>query len=155
MIKKTFGIIWNPIDHSLSPDLHEYWFKKYNIDAKYELFKSDEKDLKKIINKIRTKELAGVNVTLPYKQKIIPFVDNLINDAKSTNSVNTIFLNDSDVLVGENTDVFGLQAAYLKEVDNAESKKALIIGAGGVSPSVILSLIKFISEWKFWNLLIS
>ena len=142
MSKKSFAIIGNPIDHSLSPILHEYWFKKYNINATYKLLKVDEDSLKNVTNKIRNNELAGVNVTLPYKQKIIPFVDNLINDAKTTNSVNTIFLDDNGVLVGENTDVFGLQAAYLKEITHAQNKKALVIGAGGVAPSVILSLQK-------------
>ena len=142
MSKKSFAIIGNPIDHSLSPILHEYWYKKYNINATYKLLKVDEDSLKSVTNKIRNNELAGVNVTLPYKQKIIPFVDNLINDAKTTNSVNTIFLDDNGVLVGENTDVFGLQAAYLKEITHVQNKKALVIGAGGVAPSVILSLQK-------------
>ncbi len=142
MSKKFFAIIGNPINHSLSSILHEYWFKKYNIDAKYKLIKAEETNLKSIIDKIRNKELAGINVTLPFKQKIIPFVDNLVNDAKSTNSVNTIFLDDEGVLVGENTDVFGLQAAYLKEITYTQNKKALVIGSGGVAPSVILSLQK-------------
>ena len=86
--------------------------------------------------------MSGINVTLPYKQTIVPHLDLLVNDAGITNSVNTIFLDDKGVLIGENTDVFGLQAAYLKEVDNAKQKKTLVIGAGGVSPSVILSLQK-------------
>ena len=142
MNKKTFAIVGNPIEHSLSPFLHEYWFKKYNINANYKFLKTDEVSLENITDKIRNKELAGVNVTLPFKQKIIPFVDNLINDAKLTNSVNTIFLDDSGTLVGENTDVFGLQAAYLKEITHTQNKKALVIGSGGVAPSVILSLQK-------------
>ena len=102
----------------------------------------NEEDLASVVNKIRNKELKGINVTLPYKQKIIKFVDQIVNDAQSTNSVNTIFLDDNNNLIGENTDVFGLQAAYLKEITNAEYKKVLIIGAGGVSPSVIFSLQK-------------
>ncbi len=142
MKKKIYAIVGSPVSHSLSPILHEYWFSKYNIEASYELLETEESKLDRITNRIRNKELAGVNVTLPYKQKIIPFIDELINDAKSTNSVNTIFLNDSGVLVGENTDVFGLQAAYLKEISQAQNKKALIIGSGGVAPSIILSLQK-------------
>ena len=142
MKKKSFGIIGNPISHSLSPVLHNYWFKKYNIEANYSLLNVTEENLKNVINKIRDKELSGINVTLPYKQKIIPFIDKLINDAQHTNSVNTIFLNSDNIVIGENTDVFGLQAAYLKEVSNAENKKALVIGAGGVSSSVIFSLEK-------------
>ena len=142
MKKKLFGIIGSPISHSLSPILHNYWFEKYNIDANYSLLNITEGNLNNVINKIRNKELNGINVTLPYKQKIIPFVDKLINDAGSTSSVNTIFLNNENIIVGENTDVFGLQAAYLKEINNVENKKALVIGAGGVSPSVIFALEK-------------
>ena len=142
MKKKLFGIIGSPVSHSLSPILHNYWFEKYNIDANYSLLNITEGNLNNVINKIRNKELNGINVTLPYKQKIIPFVDKLINDAGSTSSVNTIFLNNENIIVGENTDVFGLQAAYLKEINNVENKKALVIGAGGVSPSVIFALEK-------------
>ena len=78
---------------------------------------------------------------MPYKQKIVPHLDVLVNDAEITSSVNTLYQDEKGGVVGENTDVFGLQAAYLKEVDNAK-KKALVIGAGGVSPSVVLSLQK-------------
>ena len=102
----------------------------------------NEKEIGNVLKKIRDKELSGINITLPYKQKVIPFIDQLVNDAKYTNSVNTIFLDNNDNLIGENTDVFGLQAAYFKEISNIDLKKALVIGAGGVSPSVILSLQK-------------
>tara|TARA_B100000614_G_scaffold161607_1_gene143927 strand:- start:66 stop:887 length:822 start_codon:yes stop_codon:yes gene_type:complete len=139
---KKFGIIGSPIKHSLSPVLHEYWFEKYKIDAKYSIFDIQSSDLKKIIEKIRKKEISGINVTLPYKQKIVSHTDILINDAELTSSVNTVYLDQNETIIGENTDVFGLQAAYLKELDNISKKKALVIGAGGVSPSVILSLQK-------------
>ena len=141
MKKKTFAIIGDPISHSLSPVLHNYWFKKYQIDAEYSLLNIKD-DFKSVINKIKNGELNGINVTLPYKQKIVAFLDKLVNDAKFTNSVNTVYLNEQNIVVGENTDVFGLQAAYLKEIVDIENKKALIIGAGGVSPSVIFSLEK-------------
>ena len=142
MIKK-FGIIGNPIKHSLSPVLHNYWVKKYNIDANYSIIDlKDENNLPEIIDQIKNKEISGINVTLPYKQKIVSHVDTIVNDAEVTSSVNTIYLDNQGNIIGENTDVFGLQAAYLKEIDNASKKKALIIGAGGVSPSVILSLQK-------------
>ncbi len=142
MKKKSFAIIGNPITHSLSPVLHNYWFNKYKINADYTLIKAEENDLESVIKKIRNKELNGINITLPFKQKIVPFLDQLINDAKHTNSVNTVYLDENNSIIGENTDVFGLQAAYLKEIDNIENKKALVIGAGGVSPSIIFSLIK-------------
>ena len=141
MIKK-FGIIGKPIKHSLSPVLHNYWFEKYDINASYSIIDVEEDNLKGIVNKIKDKALNGLNITLPYKQKIVPHLDYLVNDAEITSSVNTLYLDNKNNTVGENTDVFGLQAAYLKEVDKASEKKALVIGAGGVSPSVILSLEK-------------
>ena len=139
---KKFGIIGDPIKHSLSPVLHNYWFKKYEIDANYSIIETKESDLQDVTNKIKRGDLIGINITLPYKQKIVPYLDVLINDAEITSSVNTIYLDENGTIVGENTDVFGLQAAYLKEVDNISRKNVLIIGAGGVSPSVILSLKK-------------
>ena len=121
MIKK-FGIIGNPLKHSLSPILHNYWFKKYNIDAEYSLHQIKETELSIIIKRIKKGELSGVNITLPFKQKIVSYLDRLVNDAETTSSVNTIFLDEQDRVVGENTDVFGLQAAYLKEVDQISKK---------------------------------
>ena len=133
---------WDPIKHSLSPVLHKYWFKKYYIDAEYSIIETSDIELPKIIKKIKQGDYTGINVTLPFKQKIINHIDKAVNDAELAGSVNTIFLNNEDMVIGENTDVYGLQAAYLKEIDNSLNKKALIIGAGGVSPSVILSIKK-------------
>ena len=141
-MKKLFGIIGNPIKHSLSPVLHNYWFKKYKIDASYSTIEPKDTELPEIVKKIKKRDLVGLNITLPYKQKIVPYLDKLVNDAEITSSVNTVYLDNDDTIVGENTDVFGLQAAYLKEVDNINKKSALVIGAGGVSPSVLLSLEK-------------
>ncbi len=142
MKKKSFAVVGNPISHSLSPILHNYWFKKYKIEANYTLINVEEIEIPELIKKIRKKEIDGINVTLPYKQKIINFLDEIVNDAKSTNSVNTIYLDDDDKLIGENTDVYGIQAAYLKQIPNINNKNAIIIGGGGVAPSVIFSLLK-------------
>ncbi len=141
---KNFFIIGDPISHSLSPQLHNYWFKKYNIKAKYSLLQIKENEIEKVINEIKSEKISGLNVTLPYKRKVIPFLDKLINDAEESNSVNTIYKNSKNQIVGENTDVFGFQAGYLKEVIDSplNNQKALIIGAGGVSPSIILALEK-------------
>ena len=141
-MKKKFGIIGKPIKHSLSPVLHKYWFGKYNINADYEIIETGAENLPEIIKKIQQGDYNGINVTLPYKQKIINHIDKIVNDAELTGSVNTVLLSNNKAVIGENTDVYGLQAAYLKEIDNNFNKKALVIGAGGVSPSVILSIKK-------------
>ena len=144
MKKIKFAIIGNPISHSLSPTMHNYWFDKYNIKAEYELLNTEESEIQNVINKIKDKEIKGINVTLPYKKTVIPFLSKIINDAKETHSVNTIILDDHRNLIGENTDVFGFQAAYLKSIPRQEkkSKKVLILGAGGVAPSIIYALLK-------------
>ena len=144
MKKNKFAIIGNPVSHSLSPIMHNYWFKKYNINAEYELFNIIENEIPNVMDKIRNKEIRGINVTLPYKKTVIPFLSKTVNDAKETHSVNTVMLDENGNLIGENTDVFGFQAAYLKSISNQEkkSKKVLILGAGGVAPSIIFALIK-------------
>ena len=144
MKKNKFAIIGNPISHSLSPIMHNHWFKKYNINAEYELFNINEDEIPNVMDKIKNKEIRGINVTLPYKKTVIPFLSKTVNDAKETHSVNTVMLDENGNLIGENTDVFGFQAAYLKSISNQEkkSKKVLILGAGGVAPSIIFALIK-------------
>ena len=144
MKKKQFAIIGNPVSHSLSPTMHNYWFDKYDIEAEYKLITLEENKIQSVIDQIKNKEIEGINVTLPYKKSVIPFLTRIINDASETHSVNTIMLDENNDLVGENTDVFGFQAAYLKSIPNQEkkNKKALILGAGGVAPSIILALLK-------------
>ena len=123
-MKKKFGIIGNPIKHSLSPILHNYWFEKYKIDAEYSIIQIEDSELSDVIEKIKNKDLHGINITLPFKQKIVPYLNILVNDAEITSSVNTVFLDNKNTVIGENTDVFGLQAAYLKEVDSINKKRA-------------------------------
>ena len=72
---KKFLVIGNPIDHSLSPKLHNYWIKTNNIDAIYEKQKLDEHELEQLISQIKQKKIDGVNVTVPFKKVIIPFLD--------------------------------------------------------------------------------
>ena len=141
-MKKIFGIIGDPVKHSLSPLLHNYWFKKYKVNAIYSILNVDSNNLVSVIQKLKDKSLSGVNVTLPYKQKIIDYTDKIINDASSTGSVNTLLLDNNNEVIGENTDVYGLQAAYLKKVVKNNNHRALVIGAGGVSPSIVFSLKK-------------
>ena len=100
-MKKLF-VIGNPIQHSLSPILHNYWIKKNNIDAKYDKKLVETKnELKFIINEIRSENIYGVNVTVPYKQDIIHLLDDLSPESLKTKSVNTIFKR-KDKILGHN-----------------------------------------------------
>ena len=136
---KKFCVIGNPIDHSLSPKLHNFWFKKNRIEAIYEKKFLEEKEIPKLIDSIRNSEISGANVTVPFKNSVIPFLDDLSSEAKKTNSVNTI-CSEKDKIIGHNTDIAGFELALRYINFDVRRKKALIIGAGGVSPSIILAL---------------
>ncbi len=143
MKEKIFAIIGNPLSHSLSPVMHSHWYNKYNVKARYEPIEIEQNEIKNVIEKIKKKEISGINITLPYKQVIIQHLDKIINDAEVTHSVNTVYLDDKGNLVGENTDVYGVQAAYLNKISlQKKFNSALVLGAGGVSPSIIYALIK-------------
>ncbi len=138
---KKFLVIGNPIDHSLSPKLHNYWIKENYIDAIYEKKKIDEKDLKSLMSEVKEKKINGVNVTVPFKKAVIPYLDKLSPEAEETQSVNTIILTDT-FLVGHNTDIAGFSKAIKNLNFNIEGKKVFILGAGGVVPSIIFALNK-------------
>ena len=144
MIEKKYGIIGKPLSHSLSPALHKFWFDKHKILATYSLIEIELNQIKEIIKKIRNNELHGINVTTPYKQSVIPFLDEIVDDAKETLSVNTISLNKEGKIIGNNTDVYGFEHGFINKLSskNLEEKKILILGAGGVTPSIIYALTK-------------
>ena len=97
MSKKKYLVIGNPIEHSLSPLLHNYWIKKSNIEAVYEKQKMTNNDLKSLFSRIQKKEITGVNVTVPFKKEVISYLDELSPEAQKTQSVNTINLNNGKV----------------------------------------------------------
>ena len=138
---KKYFVIGNPIDHSLSPKLHNYWLKENNIDAIYDKKKVEENNLQTIISEIKEKKINGINVTVPFKKSVIPYLDTLSQEAKQTQSVNTIILNNNN-LVGHNTDIAGFAKAIKNLNFDITGKKILILGAGGVVPSIIFALNK-------------
>ena len=138
---KKYFVIGNPINHSLSPKLHNYWLRENNINAIYDKKKIDEKDLKTTILEIKEKKTEGINVTVPFKKSVIPYLDKLSPEAEQTQSVNTIILT-NDILVGHNTDISGFTNAIKDLNFNIKGKKIFILGAGGVVPSIIFALNK-------------
>ena len=127
---KKYFVIGNPIDHSLSPRLHNYWLKENNIDAIYDKKKIEEKNLQTIISEVKEKKINGINVTVPLKKAVIPYLDKLSTEAEQTQSVNTIILS-NDNLIGHNTDILGFDKAIKNLNFNMQGKKIFILGAGG------------------------
>ena len=137
---KKFFVIGNPISHSLSPELHNFWIKKNKINAVYDKIKLEESELKDFINKLRNEEIHGINVTVPFKNKVIKYLDKLSLEVETTDSVNTIYKSGNDI-IGHNTDVAGFELGLRHSKINVLHKSILILGAGGVVPSIIYSLL--------------
>jgi shikimate dehydrogenase len=140
-MKKKFLVIGNPIDHTLSPKLHNYWITKYKINAAYEKKLLNNSEIEGLISSIREERIHGINVTVPFKKMVIPFLDELSEEAKTSQSVNTIYKKGNRV-IGDNTDIEGFKLSLEKTAQEIKNKKILILGAGGVVPSIIIALKK-------------
>ena len=145
---KKYLVIGNPIGHSLSPTIHNYWMKKYHlVDSVYEKRKVEEKELKNIVEEIREDKIFGVNITVPFKKLIIPLLDKLDSSAEESQSVNTLFKINNQI-VGYNTDSTGfwdtIRELYPQSDDSfmrpLKDKYIFILGAGGVASSIISAL---------------
>ena len=151
MKTKKYVVIGNPINHSLSPELQNYWLKENNIDAMYNKTKLEKNEIRDFIEDIKKQKIAGCNVTVPFKKTVIPFLDKLSLEAEQTQSVNTINYENGN-LVGYNTDIVGFDKAIKKINFTMKGKKVLILGAGGVVPSIIYALKKMdVSEITLSN----
>jgi len=138
---KKYLVIGNPIKHSLSPRLHNHWIKENNIDAVYDKKEINGSEIERIILEVKNGKIDGVNVTVPFKKTVVPFLDEMTSLSKETQSVNTIYKKKNKI-IGDNTDVGGFKNA-LKHINyNVKGKKIFILGAGGVASSIILALKK-------------
>ena len=138
---KKYLVVGNPIEHSLSPKLHNFWMKNNNINAIYEKKKINDDEFAGLITEIKKKNIHGINVTVPFKKIVIPYLDQLSLESKNTQSVNTIYLDDNKI-IGHNTDIEGFERSIKDLKLNLVKKKILILGAGGVVPSIIFALNK-------------
>ena len=110
------------------------------VDSIYEKKKVEKKDLEKIVNKVRTGEIKGVNITVPYKKEIIPLLDDVKGDAQPTQSVNTLYKVNNEVH-GYNTDTEGFKNSLINDHVEYHNKNILILGAGGVTPSILKAFV--------------
>ena len=132
---KICGIIGNPVKHTLSPIMHNAAFKKLNLDFTYVAFKVEENMLQKSIEGVRALRIHGLNVTIPYKESIIQFLDGIDPNAKDIGAVNTI-LNKSGKLIGFNTDGIGAVKAIEGNKIDLREKRIVLLGAGGSARAI-------------------
>lgn len=133
---ELYGVIGNPIQHSLSPMIHNGAFKRLHRNAVYLAF--EVKDLNEALRGIRGLGVRGVSVTTPFKTEVIPFLDKVEGIGKKIGAVNTI-VNREGKLIGHNTDCDGALEA-LEEKINLKGKKVLLLGAGGAARAISFGL---------------
>ncbi len=149
----SLGLIGYPLEHSLSPKIHGAALDYCDLKGSYSLFPllpNDSQGLKTLLDRVRSSEIAGLNVTIPYKQTVISLLDELTLTAQAIGAVNTISMQDSK-LTGDNTDAPGFLADLqkfltMKTGKQEESKNALVLGAGGAARAVTYALIN--DDWK-------
>ena len=140
-----FGLVGYPLGHSLSPRIHAAALKTIGLAGEYRLYPvaplpGGEKMLIGLLEALRSGELDGLNVTIPHKQSVIPFLDGLTARAKNMGAVNTIYREGSG-LIGENTDAPGFSVDLLNAMTDFP-KKAIILGAGGAARAVVYALME-------------
>ena len=136
-------VIGNPIKHSKSPIIHNYWIKKYSLDATYQQKQLEISDLPGMIEKIKRGSIKGFNVTVPFKKEILKFVDVIDYTAKDSMAINTVFVKNKKI-IGANTDGIGFVSSLKKDLKLklTKSSNILCLGAGGAAFGIISELIK-------------
>jgi shikimate dehydrogenase len=139
---KRVVLIGHPVAHSLSGAMQQAAFDELGMDARYELWDRAPIELADAIAELRTDEFLGANVTIPHKERVVPMVDRLTEEASATGAVNTI-TRESKRLIGHNTDVAGFKVALDRLVGRQKMpRQAVVLGAGGGARAVVFGLIR-------------
>lgn len=136
---QLFGVIGDPIEHSLSPFLQNWLIDRYHIDGRYTAFHVLPVDLADAIRGMRALGIHGLNVTVPHKEKVLAYLDNPSPEVRLVGSANTI-LNDNGFLQGFNTDVPGFINSVDQQFNFFKNARVLIIGAGGAARALAFAL---------------
>lgn len=138
---KIIGIFGDPVEHSLSPVIHNEAFQHLGLDYCYVAFRVKKEKLKEATEAIRALNIKGVNITLPHKEAIMPLLDELSEEALHVGAVNTV-LNSDGVLKGFNTDTKGFIVSLKEEKVSLTGKNILVLGAGGAARAVIYGILR-------------
>ena len=142
-MKNKVYVVGNPIKHSKSPLIHNYWIKKYSIDAIYQKLKIDEEEIKNLIDNLRKSKILGFNVTIPFKKKLLEYVDILDPSAYKSKAINTVYKSGRKI-IGCNTDGTGFINSLEKDLKYSipDQCNIFLIGSGGAAFGIISSLIE-------------
>lgn len=147
---KIIGIFGYPVEHTKSPAMHNAAFEHLGLDYCYVPFSVRPENLKSALDGIRALGIAGLNITVPHKEAVIPFLDEMSEEASFIGAVNTV-KNENGILNGYNTDGIGFMRSLEEKGVQAKGKKVLILGAGGAARAVGYALCKEASECHIYN----
>lgn len=134
-----FGLLGKSIQYSQSPRIHKALFQAQNKEADYMLFDGDHTLLHKTLMDIKHGVIHGINVTIPYKEAVMPYLDELTEEAKATQAVNTI-MQKAGKLIGHNTDVGGFAYLLNHYAIDVKDKTVIILGTGGAAKAVAYAI---------------
>lgn len=138
--KYCYGLLGFPVKHSFSPAMHNTGFRKLGINAEYSLFPIKSKEVEDFLNSLRDKNIKGLNVTVPYKEKVIEFMDELSPEAQFCRAVNVVTVSDRSIK-GWNTDGLGFSKHLTQDLGfDIQGKNIVVLGAGGAAKAVIEQL---------------
>lgn len=135
-----YGVLGEKLPHSISPEIHDEIFSILNIDGAYKIFEVEKKDISKLCDSLRILKIKGTNVTIPYKQEVMKYLDSISEEAEKIGAVNTIYLKDGK-LYGYNSDYFGFGTIIKKYDVELEGKITMVLGTGGASKAVVTYLL--------------
>ncbi len=140
-MSKTYAVIGDPIDHSLSPTIHNAAFIMCNLDCSYIAYRIPKGELKEGIESLRSVNIAGFNVTIPHKIEMMKFLDDISDDCKMIGAVNTV-TNDKGNFIGYNTDMDGFLEPIKKKKLEIKNENVLLLGAGGAARAILAGIVK-------------
>lgn len=138
-MEKHFGLIGYPVAHSLSPQMHHAGYKAMGIEAVYQRFTVKPANLEAAVYGLRALDFLGWNVTVPHKEAILPFLDELTPEARKAGAVNTVKVA-AGRLIGHNTDGLGFLQSIKKQMPEVSRRQVVILGAGGAAKGIALTL---------------
>lgn len=138
-VRMKYGILAYPAGHSLSPVMHNSAFKATGIDATYEVFEVEPLEFDAFMKGLRDSGISGLSVSLPYKEEVMKYLDEISDECRKIGACNTILVRDGK-LVGFNTDYIGAVKALTEKVGNLRGKKVILLGAGGAARAILYGI---------------
>jgi len=144
---KLLGLVGNPVEDSLSPDLHNHTVEVLGLNYRYFAFPVEADRVGPVFRGAKELGLAGLNVTVPHKRKAVEFMDSLSRSAETVEAVNTIVFEENGSLRGDNTDWIGFIESLKLNEFHPQNKRCLVFGAGGAAAGVVYGLVREGAEW--------